>query len=480
MVDCEEVEQVAIQIKSMLAVLEKLSSVGSLLSVAELEGLRAFLCCAYDCAILRSEGKEDRGATAKLIGKYHSFSEILLATACDGDWGGGVPDLRGVLLNRLFDSEHPYLRLCEEYPPTEVPTVFYQSMRRQLQNLAKLASAPWQDWLQAVGVEADSIMSPLAGKGSESEAVAALKERFIQSDDWGDLTEQLGHLVHEYGRGALRRFAAFRIVGGGKPVLEPIRHFAEFPLDWLEGNEARMQTLEENTCNFLAGYRAHNVLVWGPRGGGKSTLIRALISKYYNRGLRAIEIPPSSYSQLSDLFKLVRGRRQRFIGVLDNISLDRGDQSLHLLSRVLDGGLEEWPDNLVFYATSNYKDLVDREGERQLGLGQMQMDDQQPNLVNKSIQPEFYDPQQLQRLDEERGLDDRFALKVFLDLPRKQQYQKMVLSYARRASIDVPTEDLLASFEVWRMRHNHDLVGGRTVRDFVLAQLPQYKRREED
>ena len=117
--------------------------------------------------------------------------------------------------------------------------------------------------------------------------------------------------------------------GGAKPSLEPIRHFAEFPLGWLEGNEARIQVLEENTRYLLAGYRAHNALIWGPRGGGKSTLIRALVGKFFDRGLRAIEISPSCYHLLPDLFTLIRGRRQRFVGVLDNVSLGRGDNSLH-------------------------------------------------------------------------------------------------------------------------------------------------------
>ena len=82
-------------------------------------------------------------------------------------------------------------------------------------------------------------------------------------------------------------------------------------------------------------------------------------------------------------------------------------------------------------------------------------------------------------LDEERALDDRFALKVFLDLPRQSQYQSLVMSYARRAGIDEAEEDLLAAFEVWRMRHNHDMVGGRTARDFILACLPQYQCHKE-
>ena len=481
MVDSAKARLVATQIEQMYAAVECPSPLVSLLSASETDGLRTLLLCAKECGADWVEGRENRVNSAKLMQIHRDYSDRLLAAALADDWGGGIADLRGVLLNRLFNCSHPFLVECERRPPNDIPQALHQSMRRFMQYAEALAGPDWGFYLQPIGAAESISREYIAGEGAEPEAIVELKECFYHGSDWPQFVESLGRLVHEYGRGELRRFAAFRVVAkAGKSALMPIRHFAGFPLEWLEGNEARMRTIEDNTRNFLAGHKAHNVLVWGPRGGGKSTLIRALIGKYFDRGLRAIEITPTIYDQLPHIFALVRGHRHRFIGVLDNISLDRGDGSLHLLSRVLDGGLEEWPDNLVFYATSNYKDLVDREGERPLGLGQMQMDEQNPNLINQSIRPEFYDPQQLQRLDEERALDDRFALKVFLDLPHKTQYQKMILSYARRAGIDLVEEDLLAAFEIWRMRHNHDLVGGRTVRDFILAQLPEYLRQEED
>jgi predicted AAA+ superfamily ATPase len=107
----------------------------------------------------------------------------------------------------------------------------------------------------------------------------------------------------------------------------------------------------------------------------------------------------------------------------------------------------------------------------------MQMDegaDDEPNLVNQGRQPAIYDPQQAERQDEQRALDDRFALKVFIEMPRKTEYEHMVLSYARRAGIDMDQEELMASFKVWCMRHNHDLVGGRTARDFIVDYLPPF------
>ena len=471
-----ETLQIAGQVEAMLAALDRLSPFSRLLEPAEKDSLRSLLRCAQACADRLVAGKEAQCTADELAAQHQRCSDALLAAALNGDWGGGAPDLQGLLLNRLLDGQHPFLRACEERSPAEVPAALRQVACRDLQSAATLAHPRWGVWLRLIGGDAEPL-APMLGDGVEPAAVDQLKERFVHSEDWAELAEPLGCLIHEHGRGTLRRFPAFRLVSrGAKPILEPIRHFAEFPLGWLEGNEARIQVLEENTRHLLAGYRAHNALIWGPRGGGKSTLIRALVGKFFERGLRAIEISPSCYHLLPDLFALVRGRRQLFVGVLDNVSLGRGDNSLHLLSRVLDGGLEACPDNLVFYATSNYKDLVDREGERPQGLGQMQLDDEHPNRVNQGIQAEFYDPQQLQRLDQERALDDRFALKVFLDLPSRQQYRAMVLSYARRAGIDLPEEDLLAAFEVWRMRHSHDLAGGRTARDFIDAYLPQYLR----
>lgn len=472
----EEALQIAGQVGAMLAALDRLSPFSRLLEPAEIEPLRSLLRCAQVCADRLTAGKDAQRGAAELAAQHQRCSDALLAAALNGDWGGGTPDLQGLLLNRLLDGRHSFLRACEEQSPANVPAALRQVACRDLQNAAALARPRWGIWLRLVGGDAEPL-APMPEDGVEPAAVGQLKERFVRSEDWAGLAGVLGGLIHEHGRGALRRFPAFRLVGQReKPILAPIRHFAEFPLDWLEGNEARIQVLEENTRYLLAGYRAHNALIWGPRGGGKSTLIRALVGQFFERGLRAIEIAPSCYPLLPALFALVRGRRQRFVGVLDNVALSRGDDSLHLLSRMLDGGLEACPDNLVFYATSNYKDLVDREGERPQGLGQMQLADERPNRVNQGIQAEFYDPQQLQRLDQERALDDRFALKVFLDLPSKPQYRALVLSYARRAGIALPEEDLLAAFEVWRMRHNHDLVGGRTARDFIDAYLPQYLR----
>lgn len=314
---------------------------------------------------------------------------------------------------------------------------------------------------------------PWSARGARAQLLDALHE----SPDWSALTDRLIDFSARHGVGEAQGCVAFRFEAQGERArLRPIEDFAAFDLDWLSGSTARLSVLEENTRSLLQGYRAHNVLVWGPRGCGKSSAIRGLVTRYWEQGLRGIEVPHRSYALLPQLFDLVRARRERFLAILDNIGLEKGDPATRTLSTALDGGLERAPANLVFYATSNFKDLVDREGERPQGPPASQMD-AAPSAMRQTTQTDSvvrrgFDPQGFQRLDEKRALDDRFPLKVYIDLPTKQQYDALVVDYARRAGVALPEEELLERFQVWRMRNNHDLVGGRTARDFVLSLLP--------
>jgi hypothetical protein len=390
------------------------------------------------------------------------------------------------IVDRLVAGEHLFCKECAAKPYSAVHPHLIEIMRQDLGHLQILGQLSLEDWMQSLGIEVRSTtgLGDATGQGKEQTlpwdcgpSVRTIKTQFMQSKNWQDLTASLADFVYQHGVGTCRGTPAFRLqTDGSATCLEPIADFAAFPMAWFEGHSDRVRIIKENTCQLLNGYRAHNVLIWGPRGCGKSSLIRGLITKYYEQGLRGIEIQPDAYGAIPALYKMVRGRRQFFIGVLDNISLHRDEATFRTLSSVLEGTLEAAPQNLVFYATSNYKDLVDRQGERSQGLARMQMDDDemgQDLQINRGIKPLEYDSQQNERQDEQRAIDDRFALKIFIDLPRKSEYEHLVLAYARRAGVEDEERAILEAFRIWRMRHQHDLVGGRTARDFVIAAYPE-------
>ncbi len=126
----------------------------------------------------------------------------------------------------------------------------------------------------------------------------------------------------------------------------------------LRGIERQKRELERNTRQFLAGLPANNALLWGSRGTGKSSLIKALGNEYAARGLRLIEVDKQDLIDLPEVLERLRGRRERFVLFSDDLSFEAGDASYKALKAALDGSLYAPPDNVLVYATSNRRHLL--------------------------------------------------------------------------------------------------------------------------
>ncbi len=141
-------------------------------------------------------------------------------------------------------------------------------------------------------------------------------------------------------------------------TLEPVPSIEAMRLEDLLGIEPQKKALEENTRQFLAGLPANNALLWGTRGTGKSSLVRALLHAYADRGLRIVQVDKDDLVSLPAIAEEVKTQPYRFIVFSDDLSFESGDPSYKVLKSALDGAVYALPENVLIYVTSNRRHLV--------------------------------------------------------------------------------------------------------------------------
>lgn len=147
-------------------------------------------------------------------------------------------------------------------------------------------------------------------------------------------------------------------VSGTTKFLEAVSHVHRMEADWLVGVEPQHDLIDRNTKQFVAGKPSNNVLLTGSRGTGKSSLVRAMLSRYADRGLRLIEVEKEHLNDLPDIVEQIANESFRFIIFCDDLSFDQGDGSYKALKAILDGSIAAATPNVLLYATSNRRHLL--------------------------------------------------------------------------------------------------------------------------
>jgi uncharacterized protein len=147
-------------------------------------------------------------------------------------------------------------------------------------------------------------------------------------------------------------------VSGATKYLEAVTHVHRMEADWLVGVEQQHDLIDRNTKQFVAGKPANNVLLTGSRGTGKSSLVKAMLSRYSKRGLRLIEVEKEHLNDLPDIVDQIANEPYRFIVFCDDLSFDAGDGSYKALKAILDGSIAASTPNVLLYATSNRRHLI--------------------------------------------------------------------------------------------------------------------------
>lgn len=210
-------------------------------------------------------------------------------------------------------------------------------------------------------------------------------------------------------------------------ALRPIEQINRVPLDMLVGIERARDILLANTQQFAKGLPANNALLWGARGMGKSSLVKAVHGA--TEGLILIEILREDLPSLGRLMDLLRGAQARFLMFCDDLSFEAEDAHYKSLKAVLDGGVSGRPDNVLFYATSNRRHLMQR--------------DMIENERSTAIHPS-------EAVEEKVSLSDRFGLWLGFHPCDQDQYLAMIRGYCDAYGIDISDDDLRAEAIEWQ------------------------------
>jgi predicted AAA+ superfamily ATPase len=177
--------------------------------------------------------------------------------------------------------------------------------------------------------------------------------------------------------------------------LQPVRHVHRMWLSDLQGIDAQIAKVEQNTRQFVQGKPANNVLLTGARGTGKSSIVKGLLNKYSEQGLRLIEVEKHDLLDLPAITDLVAGRKERFLLFCDDLSFEAAEAGYIALKVALDGSISTASENLLIYATSNRRHLMPEY--------------MQENLETKYVGDEIHPGE---TVEEKISLSERFGLWV--------------------------------------------------------------------
>jgi predicted AAA+ superfamily ATPase len=197
-----------------------------------------------------------------------------------------------------------------------------------------------------------------------------------------------------------------------KGYLRAVEHIDQIGLDQLVGIDDQKQQLLHNTQRFLIGEGANNALLWGSKGSGKSSLVKAVFNQYREQGLRLIQVDRNDLIELPEIVDDIRGLAQRFIIFCDDLTFDIGEASYRALKSVLDGSIEAPPTNVLIYATSNRRHL----------LPEFMHENQQARMVGEDLHLS-------DTTEDKLALSDRFGLWLGFYPVNWQGYLKIVDSY---------------------------------------------------
>lgn len=393
----------------------------------------------------------------ELLKAYYRFFSVLIRAAAPGTW----PDAwQRHLATAILLDENPFSRLAERRSDAEISRSLKTVVRHDLRCLQDMAGIDALTMREAVAGSLHGT-GDLGETGTEildyqdlvleqAEEPAVLKS-WLEAKDWSAELKFLAAVYREQGTGSFARYTAFRWEkstdpshGYGPGRLVGIVSPDPIVFEQLVEYASQKEQLLQNTEYFLSGLPASNVLLYGKRGTGKSSMIKALRDRYASRGLRLIEVAKENLADLPAIISQLRGRAFKFILFIDDLSFEEHEVEYKGLKAVLEGGIEILPANVLVYTTSNRRHLVKEMFADRDTAAEIHADD---------------------TVQEKLSFADRFGLTIFFPSPSQAVYLRIVRAIALQRGLEISQEELEFQALEWARWHNG--VSGRTARQFV-------------
>ncbi len=310
---------------------------------------------------------------------------------------------------------------------TDFPQAMMNAVERDLKIILEISSITPQELLEECPFQSELqlLELPLWKTG---EPVGALQ---------GDLKGCIQKMQTYYRENGCGMYARYRAFIWRDQKIQPVAYPDKTRLSDLKGYEIPRKLAMDNTLSFLQDLPANNCLLYGDRGTGKSSTVKALLNEFYPKALRVIEMPKESLMDFPLLVDQIAAIPMKFIIFIDDLSFSKQNDTYAALKAVLEGGLAARPENTLIYATSNRRHLVretfsDREGDE----------------VHRG-----------DTMQESLSLADRFGLSINFSLPDKARYLEIVRQLARQRRLEDYIDDLEKGAERWATER-----GGRSPR----------------
>ncbi|PZV10404.1 MAG: AAA+ family ATPase [Leptolyngbya sp.] len=348
-----------------------------------------------------------------------------------------------VLLACVLRDENPFTQQAQQKDFEAVSPALVLAAGHDLevlQELSRCGEVQLRDWVEAIS----SVSLPAIAWDQASDSAVTSVKLQLQRTNWAEGVEVFAAHYRQHGTGLAAMFSALRWHQG---ELVGIAYADPIELGDLVGYGGQQAALLKNTEFLLKGYPALHVLLYGSRGSGKSSLVKALLNRYSQDGLRLVEVAKSELRDLPAIADQLRSLPQKFILFVDDLSFEEDEDDYKALKVVLEGNLTARSQNVVVYATSNRRHLI-REffGDR-------------PHPKD-SDEVHAWDTMQ-----EKLSFSDRFGLTLTFEPPDQATYLQIVRHLAAQANIFLNPDDLEFQALQWATRHNGR--SGRTARQFI-------------